>query len=107
MISVYEWKDLIEEDEEALLIIKSHVGKSKALTEFIETNHPYDCPEVLTVKVSLTQNPSMSIIETIRLIVSYYRAQVHSGSNKYLNWVQDVMSKPRLESTNLSSGENK
>lgn len=52
VISVYEWKDLIEENEEALLLIKSCDGKTKALTEFIEVNHPYDCPEVLTVKVS-------------------------------------------------------
>lgn len=49
--SVYEWKDKVEIDEEALLIIKSHAGKTKDLTEYIEKNHPYDCPEVITVKV--------------------------------------------------------
>lgn len=50
--SVYEWKDQVEIEEESLLIIKSSSEKTKDLTEFIEKHHPYDCPEVVTLKVS-------------------------------------------------------
>lgn len=35
-----------------MLIIKSDSTKTIELTKFVESNHPYDCPEVVTVQVS-------------------------------------------------------
>lgn len=50
--SVYEWNGKMESDTEILMIIKSHSSKAQELTQFVEKNHPYDCPEVVTMKVS-------------------------------------------------------
>ena len=52
--SVYEWKGKIEQDSEILLIIKSYSHKSEELAKFIQENHPYECPELVTLKVSST-----------------------------------------------------
>lgn len=51
--SIYEWKGQIEKDEEVLMVIKSESHKSQELAEFVEKNHPYDCPEVVTLKVRI------------------------------------------------------
>lgn len=69
--SIFEWKGVIEHEQESMLIIKSHSKKTKDLIEFVEKNHPYDCPEVLAVKVD-------------------------SGSKKYLEWVEETISKPSV-----------
>lgn len=51
--SIYEWKGNIEQDTEVLMIIKSHSRKSDDLAKFVQANHPYDCPEVVTFRVSI------------------------------------------------------
>lgn len=68
--SIYEWKGVIEHDQESMMIIKSHSNKTNDLIEFVEKNHPYDCPEVITLKLD-------------------------SGSKKYLDWVQKTINEPR------------
>lgn len=65
--SIYKWKGKVEHDNEALMIIKSHSSKTKELTEFVEKNHIYSCPEVVTVKVE-------------------------SVNEKYLNWIKESIS---------------
>lgn len=55
--SIYEWKGNIEQDNEVLLIIKSYSHKSEELAKFIQENHPYICPEVVTFKVSIRARP--------------------------------------------------
>lgn len=50
--SIYEWQGKIEEEAESMLIIKSDASKTTQLTQFVESNHSYDCPEVVTMKVS-------------------------------------------------------
>lgn len=51
--SIYEWDGKIQHDSELMLIIKSHSSKTEELTEFVEKNHLYKCPEVITTKVSI------------------------------------------------------
>lgn len=82
--SIYEWKGKIESDNETLLIIKSHSSKSKELSEFVLKNHPYDCPEVITLDVS-------------------------SGSEAYLKWVHETISKEpiKLKSDSEQQGQSK
>lgn len=50
--SIYEWDGKVITDKESLLIIKSNSSKTKDLIEFVERNHSYDCPEVITIRVS-------------------------------------------------------
>jgi len=47
ILSVYGFKGEIQEEEEALLVVKSAVEKHDALRAFIEEQHPYDVPEIL------------------------------------------------------------
>lgn len=66
--SIYMWKRVVEQDQESMLIIKTHSKKSDDLIKYVEMSHPYECPEVITVKVD-------------------------SGSKKYLDWVHETISK--------------
>lgn len=70
--SVYEWEGSIEQEEESMLIIKSHSKKTQDLVEFVTKNHPYDCPEIIATKID-------------------------SGSEKYLAWIQETINKPKRE----------
>lgn len=51
VISVYEWEDEVNEDEEQLLMIKTTTEKVNELSEFIRQNHPYSVAEVISVKI--------------------------------------------------------
>ena len=41
----------IEKDEEVLMMVKTRASLVGRLTKFIEGAHPYDCPEVITMKI--------------------------------------------------------
>lgn len=69
--SIYEWQGKLEQDSESMMIIKSNSEKSAALKEIIEKEHPYDCPEVITLEVK-------------------------SGSEKYINWIHETLDKKPL-----------
>ncbi|MBC8519691.1 MAG: divalent-cation tolerance protein CutA [Gammaproteobacteria bacterium] len=60
--SVYRWKDEIESDEETLLIIKTTKTRYADIESTIQSNHPYDTPEVIALDIV-------------------------SGANSYLSWV--------------------
>ena len=49
--SVYSWKGKIENDEEALLMIKTRRALVPELTAFVTEHHPYDCPEVIAADI--------------------------------------------------------
>ncbi len=66
IISIYHWKDNIEEGNEFLLIIKTTEEKSKLLIQTIEEIHSYDTPECIGIKIE-------------------------NGSQKYLKWLEDVL----------------
>lgn len=51
--SIYEWKGQLNMDQEVLMIIKSHSKKSTDIIDHVKKNIPYDCPEVVTMRVSL------------------------------------------------------
>ena len=49
--SVYRWEGQIQHDNEALLIIKTHVDCYPALQQAIEELHPYELPEIVMVSI--------------------------------------------------------
>jgi len=65
LVSVYEWEGKIEEESEALLVLKTAEALADKLTERILAVHPYDHPEVV----------AMPIV---------------SGNPKYLEWIDNV-----------------
>lgn len=64
--SVYKWKGEIEEDDEHLLLIKTTKKKSESLIQKIDEIHSYETPECIGFKIEI-------------------------GSEKYLNWIKDVV----------------
>lgn len=62
VISIYRWKNNIEKDEEALLVIKTSATGWPALEQAILELHPYDLPEIIALPLS-------------------------GGNERYLNWV--------------------
>ena len=64
--SIYRWKGEIEEDHEHLLLIKTTEENSDLLIQNIRKTHSYENPECIGLKIE-------------------------KGSNKYLNWIKDVV----------------
>ncbi len=50
--SIYRWKGEVEEDEEALLIIKTFEDRVEELKRYILENHPYELPEFIVISPS-------------------------------------------------------
>jgi len=51
VMSVYQWKNRIEQDEELLLLIKTRRDCYPALEAMIQALHPYELPEIITVSI--------------------------------------------------------
>jgi periplasmic divalent cation tolerance protein len=66
--SVFNWEGKLQEQEEALLIIKSTEEAWPALRDRLEQLHPYEVPEVVAIPVK-------------------------QGSFPYLNWVRECTTK--------------
>ncbi|HTW64481.1 MAG TPA: divalent-cation tolerance protein CutA [Bryobacteraceae bacterium] len=70
--SIYHWKDAIEEEEEALLVIKSSRPLLEDLCGELERLHSYEVPEVIVLPVV-------------------------DGSEKYLAWLtRELAHKPSI-----------
>ena len=67
IMSVYEWEGKINEDSEVLMMIKTMSSRVPDIVELIKKEHPYDCPEVISIPID-------------------------NGSNEYLKWVQENVS---------------
>jgi periplasmic divalent cation tolerance protein len=52
VISVYQWKDKMNRDEEALMVIKTSESSFEQLRGLIEKNHSYDVPEIISFEIS-------------------------------------------------------
>ncbi len=51
-LSIYQWKDKLNRDEEALMVIKTSESSFEQLRELVEKNHSYDVPEILSLEIS-------------------------------------------------------
>ncbi|MEN3046298.1 MAG: divalent-cation tolerance protein CutA [Candidatus Hydrothermales bacterium] len=49
--SIFEWKGKIEEVEEYVLIIKTKEETFPKLEDFIKKLHPYQVPEIISLKI--------------------------------------------------------
>lgn len=49
--SIYRWQGAIEDEQEVLLVIKTHAERVAALAERLCALHPYDVPELLALPV--------------------------------------------------------
>jgi len=49
--SIYRWKGAIETGQESLAIIKSTIGKYQLLESRIRELHPYEVPEIISVRI--------------------------------------------------------
>ena len=47
MTSIYEWQDKLQEDDEALLVMKTKTSQLDNLKDRILKLHPYDVPEFI------------------------------------------------------------
>ncbi|MDQ6988266.1 MAG: divalent-cation tolerance protein CutA, partial [Mariprofundaceae bacterium] len=45
-LSIYPWQGEICQDEEYYLCIKTNKQQQQAVFDYLETNHPYDTPEI-------------------------------------------------------------
>ncbi|MCK4238560.1 MAG: divalent-cation tolerance protein CutA [Candidatus Lokiarchaeota archaeon] len=66
VISIYEWEEKIEEDNELLLIIKTKKENSKKLIEIINSIHSYEVSECIGFDIT-------------------------EGSKKYLDWMDKII----------------
>ncbi len=48
--SIYPWKGKIEDVNELLVIFKTTSSKEPDLINFLEQYHPYDTPEIISIK---------------------------------------------------------
>ncbi|XP_028159722.1 protein CutA homolog [Ostrinia furnacalis] len=60
--SIYEWKDEINEDSEALLMIKTRTTQMDKLTDFVRANHPYEVCEVISLPIKNGNPPYLKWI---------------------------------------------
>ncbi|KAK3928846.1 Protein CutA-like protein [Frankliniella fusca] len=51
VISVYEWDGKLNEDSEVLMMIKTRTSRVPDIVELMKKEHPYDCPEVISVPI--------------------------------------------------------
>lgn len=52
VVSVYRWQGAIEEEEEALVVLKTPADRVQQLTERALELHSYDVPEILALPVA-------------------------------------------------------
>jgi periplasmic divalent cation tolerance protein len=51
MTSFYFWENAVQKESEHLLLIKTLPEKFDELEKFIQTNHSYEVPEIVALKV--------------------------------------------------------
>jgi len=52
MRSLYWWEDKIQDEEEAMLIIKTKLGLYDEMEKLIKNNHPYKVPEIIAFPIA-------------------------------------------------------
>ncbi|XP_045765937.1 protein CutA homolog [Maniola jurtina] len=60
--SIYEWKGEINEDSEALLMIKTRTSQVDKLTEYVRSVHPYEVCEVISLPIKNGNPPYLKWI---------------------------------------------
>lgn len=61
--STYWWKGKMQNDREALLIVKTRQALIKQLISFVQKNHPYTVPEIIALDIKAGHRPYLSWLE--------------------------------------------
>ena len=54
--SFYNWEGTLNEDDEVVTILKTSTDKVERLEKYIETNHDYDVPAIITLQASTNES---------------------------------------------------
>lgn len=65
VVSMYEWKEKIEEDPEVIMMIKTRTSRLEEVTKYVRENHPYDVCEVISSKIDQGNPPYLDWISEI------------------------------------------
>lgn len=71
MNSIYKWKGKIEEDEECVLIVKTHYSRVRRVTRLIKEMHSYEVPCVISLTITEDE-----------------------GNEEYLDWLENNSKQP-------------
>ncbi len=63
VLSVYEWKDELHEDEEVQMVIKTHRDRIDAIGRHLAAHHPYEVPEILALAVTQGDAPYLAWLD--------------------------------------------
>ncbi|MEX0722992.1 MAG: divalent-cation tolerance protein CutA [Gracilimonas sp.] len=71
MQSIYKWDGEIQEDDECVLLIKTHYSRVRRITRLIKEMHSYDVPSVISITITEDE-----------------------GNEEYLNWIEKMSKEP-------------
>ena len=54
--SFYNWEGKLNEDDEVVTILKTSTGKVDDLEKYIETNHDYDVPAIISFQANANES---------------------------------------------------
>ena len=52
MESMYWWKGELVEEQECVLLVKTHYSRMKKLTTLVNEQHPYECPCIISYTIT-------------------------------------------------------
>ena len=64
--SFYNWEGKLNEDEEVVTLLKTSTGKVDDLEKYIETNHEYDVPAIISFQANANENYGNWLEQQIR-----------------------------------------
>jgi periplasmic divalent cation tolerance protein len=71
MQSIYKWEGEIKEENECVLIVKTHYSRVKKVTRMVKDMHSYDVPAI--VSLTITED---------------------EGNQEYLEWLEGIAKQP-------------
>ena len=64
--SFYNWEGKLNEDDEVVTILKTSTGKVENLEKYIETNHDYDIPAIISFQANTNESYGNWLEQQIR-----------------------------------------
>ena len=61
--SIYRWDGKVQDDAEALLLLKTGRDRFEALRERVQALHPYEVPEVIAIPIESGHAPYLAWVE--------------------------------------------
>ena len=54
--SFYNWEGKLNEDDEVVTLLKTSTDKVEMLEKYIETNHDYDVPAIISIQANVNES---------------------------------------------------